>query len=255
MADDTSKYNWPSAAKRTLIGRRVSRVDGPDKVSGRARYTYDVHRPGMLFGKVVRCPYAHAKVVSVDTAAAEKMPGVVAVHVVQDAGSEIHWAGDDIAVVAAVDEPSAADAARAIKVQYEPLPHFVNDFKQPGNVAEDTSPLSQGDLIGMFINQVPEPEVIDRIKKRGVSFKVEQGLVDQMRQNHIGENVIAALQSAPVKQGGQEAQSPYRKEAELTIGDPEAALKDSEVISEGVYGCPVITHCCMESHGSIAEWP
>ncbi|HSM87850.1 MAG TPA: molybdopterin cofactor-binding domain-containing protein, partial [Candidatus Limnocylindrales bacterium] len=114
---------------------------------------------------------------------------------------------------------------------------------------------SQGDLIGMFINQVPEPEVIDRIKKRGVSFKVEQGLVDQMRQNHIGENVIAALQSAPVKQGAQESQSPYRKEAELTIGDPEAALKDSEVISEGVYGCPVITHCCMESHGSIAEWP
>src|SRR6516162_11940874 len=116
MANETSKYMWPAPAQRTVIGKKISRVDGPDKVSGRAKYTYDVHRPGMLYGKVVRCPYPHAKVVSVDTSAAEKMPGVVAVHVVQGPGSEINWAGDDIAVVAAVDEGAAADAASAIKV-------------------------------------------------------------------------------------------------------------------------------------------
>ena len=117
MADEKSKYAWPAAEQRTLIGKRMSRVDGPDKVSGRAKYTYDVHRAGMLYAKVVRCPYPHAKVVSIDTSAAEKMPGVAAVHIIQDAGSEINWAGDDIVVVAAVDEGSAADAASAVKVE------------------------------------------------------------------------------------------------------------------------------------------
>src|SRR5215467_15078670 len=113
MPDDNAKYAWPAADKRALIGKRISRVDGPEKASGRAKYTYDLHRPGMLYGKVVRCPYPHAKVVSVDTSAAEKMPGVAAVHVVQGPGSEINWAGDDIAVVAAVDERAASDAAKA----------------------------------------------------------------------------------------------------------------------------------------------
>src|SRR5258707_7173 len=130
---DTPNYSSPPPSTRSFIGKRISRVDGPVKVTGRAKYTYDVKRTDMLFGKVVRCPYAHAKVVSVDTAAAEKMPGVKAIHVVQGPGSEIHWAGDDIVVVAAVDEGSAADAIRAIKVQYEPLPHFVDDFKRPSD--------------------------------------------------------------------------------------------------------------------------
>src|SRR5215831_3756421 len=146
MADDNTKYSWPAAEKRSLIGKRLSRVDGPEKVSGRAKYTYDLHRPGMLYGKVVRCPYPHAKVVSVDISAAEKMPGVAAVHVVQGPGSEINWAGDDIAVVAAVDERAASDAAKAIKVEYERLPYFIDDFSPPQNVAEDNGPLALDDV-------------------------------------------------------------------------------------------------------------
>ena len=142
MADENSKYTWPAAEERSLIGKRISRVDGPVKVSGRAKYTYDVHRPGMLYGKVVRSPHPHAKVVSIDTSAAEKFPGVKAVYIIQNKGSEIHWAGDDIAVVAAIDEPTAADAARLIKVEYEVLPHFVDDFAEPKNIAESTAPLT-----------------------------------------------------------------------------------------------------------------
>src|SRR5438874_5992159 len=106
--DDAPQYAWPAADQRAYIGKRLSRVDGPVKVSGKAKYTYDVHRPGMLFGKVLRSPYAHAKVVSVDTSAAEKMPGVKAIHVIQGPDSEIQWAADDVVVVAAVDESSAA---------------------------------------------------------------------------------------------------------------------------------------------------
>src|SRR5437879_5325915 len=120
-------YAWPDAQHRTLIGTRVTRVDSPAKVSGQAKYTYDVHRPGMLYGKVLRCPYAHAKIVSIDTSAAEKMPGVKAVKIIQGPGTEIQWAGSEIVAVAAVDEPTAEDAIRAIKVEYERLPHFVNE--------------------------------------------------------------------------------------------------------------------------------
>ncbi len=79
-------YAWPDAEHRTLIGKRTTRVDASAKVSGQAKYTYDVHRSGMLYGKVLRCPYAHAKVVSIDTSAAEEMPGVKAVHIVQGPG-------------------------------------------------------------------------------------------------------------------------------------------------------------------------
>jgi len=253
MANDNTKYGWPAAEQRSLIGKRISRVDGPEKVSGRAKYTYDVHPEGMLYGKVVRSPHAHAKVVSVDIAAAEKMPGVRGVFVVQDAGSEIHWAGDDIAVVAAVDEQTAADAARAINVQYEVLPHFVDDFRQPVSVSEDNSPLSQGDLVNMFTNQVPEPQIIKNIQDKGISFDVSAQMVDTMRANRVSEDVIKTLQAAPKKEGTK-SKSPYKKEAEQTKGDPDAGFKEAEVISEGTYGCPVITHCCLESHGSVAEW-
>ena len=259
MADDVKTpnqpdYKWPEPEQRSLIGKRISRVDGPVKVSGRAKYTYDVHRPGMLYGKVLRSPYAHAKVVSIDTSAAEKMPGVKAVHIVQDAGSEIYWAGDDVVAVAAVDEPTAADAIRAIKVEYEALPHFVNDFDQPQNVAEDTGPLTMRDLMDMFNNQVPEPQIISKVKAKGISFEVTQPMVDTMHQQKVGEELIKTLQAAPKKEA-QESKSPYKKEAEQIKGDPNAAFQQAEVVSEGMYGCPVITHCCLESHGSIVEWP
>ena len=60
MAD----YKWPPAEKRVLIGTRISRLDGPWKSSGRAKYTYDVNLPNMLHGKVLFSPFAHAKIVS-----------------------------------------------------------------------------------------------------------------------------------------------------------------------------------------------
>src|SRR6478609_4440059 len=253
MADDNTKYGWPAADQRTLIGKRISRVDGPEKVSGRAKYTYDVHRPGMLFGKVVRSPHAHAKVVSVDTSAAEKMPGVKGVYIIQDKGSEIHWAGDDVVVVAAVDEPTAADAARAIKVEYQPLPFFVDDFTQPKNVAESTGPLTQRDIGQMLNNDAPDEQVIAAVNKRGLAFKVSPELEKRLKDNEVSDEVIKALKAAPVKEP-EPNNSPYKKETEQVKGDPDAGFKEAEVVSEGIYGCPVITHCCLESHGSVAEW-
>src|SRR5689334_4337628 len=97
MAD----YKWPEGSKRSLIGKRLSRVDGQLKSSGRAKYSYGIVRPGMLYGKVVRSPYAHARGKSIDSSAAEKMPGVKGVHIVKEVGKEIFWAGDEVVAVAA----------------------------------------------------------------------------------------------------------------------------------------------------------
>jgi xanthine dehydrogenase YagR molybdenum-binding subunit len=126
MAD----YSWPEAADRRLIGRAISRLDGPAKVTGSAKYTYDVHRPGMLYAKVLRCPHAHARVARLDLSQVEKMPGVRAVLVMQGEGSEIKWALDEVAAVAATSEELADDAVRAAAaaVRYEVLPHHVDDL-------------------------------------------------------------------------------------------------------------------------------
>ena len=70
------KYTWPE--KPTLLGTAVKRLDGPDKVTGRAKYTYDINRPGMIYGKIVRSPHPHARIVSIDLSAAQKAPGVKA---------------------------------------------------------------------------------------------------------------------------------------------------------------------------------
>lgn len=255
MPDNERDYSWPAPEKRSLIGKRLNRVDGPLKASGKAKYTYDVHPPGLLFGKGVRSPYAHAKVVSIDTSAAEKMPGVKAVHIIQGPGSEIQWAGDYVVEVAAVDECAARDAVRAIKVEYQPLPHFLDDFTEPKNLPEDNGPLSPRDVFNMLDDDDPESakRAISAIQQRGIKFQVTPQLVERLKSNEVPEDVIKALQSAPVKEE-QKTDSPYQKEAETVKGEPDAAFKQAEVISEGIYGCPVITHCCMESHGSIAEW-
>src|SRR5947208_14807795 len=64
---------WPK--KRRLLGTKVKRLDGPEKATGRAKYSYDVNRPGMLHGAFLRSPYAHARIKSLDTTAARAVPG------------------------------------------------------------------------------------------------------------------------------------------------------------------------------------
>lgn len=143
------KYDWPAADDRHLIGRSITRIDGPAKSSGRAKYTLDVNLTGMLFSKMLTCPYPHAKITALDTSAAGKMPGVKGVLVIQDVGKEIQWEGDEVVHVVAESEEQAEDAVRAIKVEYEPLPFFVHDAdlakgKAAGRAAEPSAN-KQGD--------------------------------------------------------------------------------------------------------------
>src|SRR5512144_1681304 len=89
---------WEFDADLKVVGKRVPRVDGPDKVSGRARYTFDLKLPGMLHAAVLRCPHPHARLKRIDLAMAEAHPEVRAV-LVMDA-REYRFAGAEVAAVA-----------------------------------------------------------------------------------------------------------------------------------------------------------
>jgi xanthine dehydrogenase YagR molybdenum-binding subunit len=119
-----AKYSWPE--KPVLLGTAVKRLDGPEKVTGRARYTYDINRPGMAYARMVRSPYAHARVVLIDLTQAARAPGVKAALAWKEPGAQVMYQGDPVAAVAADTEERARDAARLIRVRYETLPHLAN---------------------------------------------------------------------------------------------------------------------------------
>jgi CO/xanthine dehydrogenase Mo-binding subunit len=123
-----------------LVGRNAPRKDARAKVTGRARYGYDIALPDMLHTKVLRSPHAHATVVSIDTRAADALPGVAALltrdrlgemlptfgSLIKDqpviALDTVRYVGDVVAAVAAVDERTALAALDLIDVEYEVLP-------------------------------------------------------------------------------------------------------------------------------------
>ena len=124
----------------TLIGKRMPRVDSRAKVMGKARYTADLKLPGMLVGKILRSPHAHARIVRIDTSKALALPGVKAVVTGADTEGvkwgvfaytrdqqfiqteKVRYIGDEVAGVAAVDEETALAALELIHVEYEELP-------------------------------------------------------------------------------------------------------------------------------------
>ena len=129
----------------TVIGGSVPRVDGYERLSGTAVYPSDLNLPGMLYGAILRCPHPCARVKRVDTAAAEKMPGVRAVLTGSSPeAAQVQWPyndrvktklfdplcrfeGETVAAVAADTFYQAWDAVRAVQVEYEVLPHVVDE--------------------------------------------------------------------------------------------------------------------------------
>jgi CO/xanthine dehydrogenase Mo-binding subunit len=156
--------------KYRVVGTRPVRPDGADKVTGRARYGTDVVLPGMLYGRVLRSPYAHAKILNIDTSKAEALEGVRAVttfadlpirdeETVVDIGegaAEGRWMarlvfandkalfkGHAVAAVCATDPHIAEDALELIEVEYEPLP-VVLDVRES---MDENAPLLHPDLL------------------------------------------------------------------------------------------------------------
>ena len=119
--------SWGEASESRLIGKRVPRLSGKDKVTGKAKYTFDINRPGMLYGRILRSEVAHANVVGVDLSEAEALPGVKAVVQLIEAGKRIRYQGQEIAAVAAETDDIAKDATRLIRVELEELPYVVTE--------------------------------------------------------------------------------------------------------------------------------
>lgn len=122
-----ASINWPQQEKRRLIGKRIDRLDGPVKVSGAAKYTYDIQRPGMLYVRMLCAPIAAGVLKSLETRAAEALRGVAAIYVMTRPGQPIHWAGQELAAVAAATEEIAAEAVSKIKAAYTPAKPQMDD--------------------------------------------------------------------------------------------------------------------------------
>ena len=125
---------WDPSQKFTVVGTRLPRLDGKAKTTGEAKYSIDVRLPGMLYGRILRCPLAAATVTSVDLSAARRMPGVRAALAIAEPGEKVRFAGQEIAAVAAETPEQADDALAAIRVAYDPRPFVVtlDAARKPG---------------------------------------------------------------------------------------------------------------------------
>jgi CO/xanthine dehydrogenase Mo-binding subunit len=151
------------AKTASIIGARVWRVEGADKVSGQATYGADVHFPDTLWGKILRSPYPHARIKNIDTSRARKVAGVEAIVTGKDepghyqgksirdipvlCWDKVRYIGDKVAAVAAESRDAAEEAVNLIDVEYEELPAVfdVLEAMQPGApVLHDNAPAYDG---------------------------------------------------------------------------------------------------------------
>ncbi len=198
----------------TLIGTPMRKIEGLDKSTGRAVYTDDIVLPGMLHGKILRSPYPHARIVSIDVSAAEKLEGVHAVITGGDIPTKygiipwtadeyplctdrVRYIGDAVAAVAAVDEDIAIRALELIRVEYEELPAFLDPYESLA--ADGSTPY------------VHEP------KKEGGNGNVT-------------------------------------KQVQLEFGEVDELMAGSDVIVEGKYFFEGSTHTAIEPHCAIGLW-
>jgi xanthine dehydrogenase YagR molybdenum-binding subunit len=157
----------------TVVGSARPRIDAYERLSGAAVYPSDVVLPDMLYGAILRCPHAHANVLSIDTSAAEAIPGVSVIITDKTPGTDIPWQpsqsapasrlfdphcryeGEAVAAVAAETPYQAKDALRAIKVEYEVLPFVSN--------ADAALAPGAPSAVGFDSNRTaPEPQVTER---------------------------------------------------------------------------------------------
>ncbi len=215
-------------ANLVWIGKSVPRIDGRAKVTGAARFTVDVNLPGMLHARLLRSPFPHARLVSLDLSAAEQHPGVRAVLPInetvgraveapadentpaQPAGRRLLYVGDIIAGVAAATPAAAEAALRLIRAEYQPLP-FVVDIESA--------------------RRSDAPPVFER-PVHGESYAGDPmgGPAPQQRGNVRGPN----------KAGSR--------------GNVAEGFAQADVVAEGEFRTQVQTHCCLETHAVVADW-
>ena len=208
----------------SLIGKRIPKMDAPEKASGKTRYVHDINLPGQLHAKILRSSQVHAKIVSIDTSAARALPGVHAVIT----GADVPWQRpigvakdhlplktdrvrsprDEIAAVAAESEEIAAAALKLIKVVYEPLPIVATSEEslKPG------ATLVHGDDL-IVPGPDGKPQVVHKGSKDNVAMTFDYGQ-----------------------------------------GDIAKGEADSDTVVEDVFWLHYVTHCCMGVSGVLAEF-
>ncbi len=155
----------------SVIGKRVHNIDGTEKVTGSGKYTFDVVLPNMLYGKILRSPHPHAKILKIDTRRAKRLVGVKAVVTGKDTlgrkqgiwrrfpelcdeeilcRAKVRYIGDAVAAVAAIDEDTAEEALDLIDVEYEPLPAV---FDPMDAIKEDAPQIHEGVELNININR------------------------------------------------------------------------------------------------------
>lgn len=207
------------------IGESIRRLDGFAKVTGAARYTVDLQVPGMAHAWLVRSPYPHARIRSIDRRDALEHPGVVAVvtaddlpdvdliygHAVADhpliALGKVRFAGEPVVGVVAEDRATAAEAAALVQVDYEPLP-FVTEV---GDALGEGAPI---------IHEVPGRQ------------RPHRGFHEDIERGH--PNVCSFSRQS--------------------WGDVEAAFADAHLVVEGEYRYPMCYAYAMEPYTAIASW-
>ncbi|HXG63912.1 MAG TPA: molybdopterin cofactor-binding domain-containing protein, partial [Blastocatellia bacterium] len=222
LIPDDEPPPWDAKSSLRVVGKPVPRLEARNKVTGKAKYTRDLQLPGMLYGAIVRSPYPAAQIGTVDTAEAEKMPGVRAVYVL--GRQQVRFQGHEIAAVAADTPEQAEDAARAIKIEYKPGPFVVTLAKA---MREDAPLVMPGAGAG-----------------GGGQVKAPTGIV-----------TVAAAWAAegPPQKGnvfGPAAHSLFGKDR----GDVDQAVKEADAVVEQEFFTPVQTHSCLETHAAVAYW-
>jgi CO/xanthine dehydrogenase Mo-binding subunit len=208
-----------------VIGRAEPRVDANEKVTGKAIYTVDVDLPGLAHGRVLRSPYAHARLKRVDASRAEKLPGVFAVITREDqkrlgmfgaaykdqtvvAVDKVRHAGDPVAAVAALDEATAEEALSLIEVEYEELAAVttIDEALAPGAPLVHDAASSGGEMMGQHYETPKE-------------FR--------------GTNLCYRFS--------------YSK------GDVEEGFKKADHVFEDTFTFPRVQHFSMEPHATVAQ--
>ena len=206
-------------------GQNFARVDGPAKLRGWAQFTGDIEMPGMVYAKVLRSPYPHARLLRVDASRATKLPGVVAVltrddlkgmnshfgPVVKDqpvvAIDRVRYVGDIIAAVAAEEKDVAEEALELIKVDYEALPAVFD----PAAAMNPGAPILHGE-----------------------SAKSETRLDRDNFRYEKNSNVLSIYHADQ--------------------GDIAAGFKEADEIFEDTYSSQKIQHAHLEPHAALAYW-
>jgi len=179
-------------SKYSVIGTRVHRVDGPEKITGSAKYTFDLTLPNMLYGKILRSPHPHAKILKIDTSKVEKLIGVKAVVTGKDTigkkqgiwrrfpelcdeeilcRTKVRYIGDAVAAVAAIDEDTAEEALDLIDVEYELLPAVFNPLEA---ITEEAPQIHEGVELNININRHIEWGDVDEAFKKCDHIREDQ---------------------------------------------------------------------------------